>query len=265
MIFNYKKMIVTALLLNATHVWADVFNKTPTQDYDGFYVGGLIGLQNLTNSVHYMVSSGSDQIGTMGFIGGLYVGFDYNFSLDDTSITYTDSKMGPVAAVNDFKIGIEGFGNGLGGVNSSATSTSLPVVTCTSEGLVVSANYVAPSTATYKVSTPYNAGIRLLPAYQFQPGIFGHLIIGWIYSNFSVNDNGRNGFINDSFGMNGIQGGLGWQTAISTPFSWRLDMIYSYYGSHDSIGRGLSSASASQGFTNKLSTLEADISLVYKF
>lgn len=263
MIFNYKKMIVTALLLNATHVWADVFNRQPPQDFDGFYLGGLIGLQNLTNRVNYMVTSGSDHLGSMGFIGGLYIGFDYNFSLEDAQV-YTDTKMGPVATYNDFKIGIEGFGNGLGGVSGDVNSTALPEVVCTPSGLVVTTNYNTPSSASYNVSTPYNAGIRILPAYQFQPGIFGHLIIGWIYSNFSISDNGRNGYINDSFGMNGIQGGLGWQTAISTPLSWRLDMIYSYYGSHDSIGRGIGTAS-SQGYTNTLSTLEADISLVYKF
>ena len=262
--FDYKKMIATALLLNATQTWADVFDKQAPQDFDGFYLGGLIGLENLTSSTRYMVTSGRDQLGTIGFIGGLYLGFDYNFSLDGNTQVYTDTKMGPVYSYNDFKIGIEGFGNGLGGVNGSSNTTSLPVVTCTSNGLEVTVNYNAPSTSTYKVSSPYNAGIRLLPAYQFQPGIFGHLIIGWIYSSFSISDNGRNGFINNSFGMNGIQGGLGWQTAITTPFSWRLDMMYSYYGTHDSIGRGLTNG-VSQGYSTTLSTLEADISVIYKF
>lgn len=261
--FNYKKMIVTALLLNATHAWADVFTEQAPQDFDGFYLGGLIGVQDFTNSVHYM-NSGSDQLGNFGFIGGLYLGFDYNFSLDGNTQVYTDTKMGPVYTPNDFKIGVEGFGMGLAGNNISTSATSLPVVTCTSNGLEVSVNYNAPSTASLQVSTPYNAGIRLLPAYQFQPGIFGHLIIGWVYSNFRINDNGRDGFISTSFGSNGIQGGLGWQTALTTPFSWRLDMIYSYYGTHDNIGRGLVTGS-SQGYTATLSTLEADISLVYKF
>lgn len=265
-------MIITALLLNAATVWADIVTQQAPQDFDGFYVGGLVGLNNITNKVQYMVNSGSDQLGQMGFIGGLYVGFDYNFSFDGIftdSEVYIDpkmGKMGPVAAPMDFKIGIEGFGMGLGGMNGSLNTTSLPYVTCTSSGLVTSVNYNAPSNTALSVSSPFNAGIRILPAYQFQPGIFGHVILGWVYSNFTINDNGRNGIIDSSFGKNGFQGGLGWQTAISTPFSWRLDMIYSYYGSQDSAGRGVAgSSSASQTYVQNINSLEADISLVYKF
>lgn len=266
MILNYKKMIITALLLNASHVWADIVDMQAAPDYDGFYVGGAIGLSSFTNRVEYLVNTGSDQLGQLGFVGGIYVGFDYNFnfSFSESTPVYRNSKMGPIYTPNDFKIGIEGFGNLNGGLSGTLNSTTLPYITCTSSGVTSTVNYNAPSNTSLSSSTPYNAGLRLLPAYQFQPGIFGHLILGWAYTHFNISDNGRNGIINTSFGKNGFQGGLGWQTMISAPFSWRLDMMYTYYGTQDSGGRGID-GSGSQTFQQRLSTLEAFISLVYKF
>jgi hypothetical protein len=272
MILNSKKAIITALLLNVSQVWADITDMQASSDFDGFYVGGAIGLSSFNDRVEYLVNSGSDQLGQLGFVGGLYVGFDYNFSFSSwgwgggSTQVYQDTKMGAVytAAPNDFKIGIEGFGNATGGLTGTLNTTTLPVVTCTTNGITTTVNYNAPSNTTLSIDTPYNAGLRILPAYQFQPGIFGHLILGWAYTHFNITDNGRNGIINTSFGKNGIQGGLGWQTLISAPFSWRLDMMYTYYGTQDSGGRGVD-GSGSQTFQQKLSTLEAFISLIYKF
>ncbi len=274
MILNYKKIILAVLFLNASGVWADISNMQADQDFDGFYVGGAVGLSDVTDKLQYVVNSGTENLGAMGFVGGLYLGFDYNFSLNDLFFTetqvYNDPKMGKMGEVyspNEFKIGIEGFGNANGGVGTTINHTSLPVIVCTPTGnTTASISYDAPSSTSITSSTPYNAGLRLLPAYQFQPGIFGHLIIGWAYSNFNIVDNGRNGFVNSSFGRNGVQGGLGWQTAIATPFSWRLDMMYTYYGTQDTAGRGLpSSGSPSQTYRQTLATLETFISLVYKF
>jgi len=274
MILNCKKIILAVLLLNASGVWADISNMQADQDFDGFYVGGGIGLSNLTDKLQFVVNSGTENLGTLGFVGGLYLGFDYNFSLNDLFFTetqvYNDPKMGKMGEVyspNDFKIGIEGFGNANGGVSTTINNTSLPVIVCTPTGnTTASISYDAPSSTSITSSSPYNAGLRILPAYQFQPGIFGHLILGWAYSNFNIVDNGQNGFVNSSFGRNGIQGGLGWQTAITTPFSWRLDMMYTYYGTQDTAGRGLaSSGSASQTYRQTLATLETFVSLVYKF
>jgi hypothetical protein len=275
MILKCKKIILAVLLLNTSSVWADISNMQAEQDFDGFYVGGAVGLSNLTDKLEYVVNSGTEHLGNMGFVGGLYIGFDYNFSLNDLFFTETQvyndpkmGKMGPVASPNDFKIGIEGFGNANGGLGSTINHTSLPVIVCLPNGDLSTAtiSYDAPSSTSIESGSPYNAGLRILPAYQFQPGLFGHLILGWAYSNFTINDNGRNGFVNSSFGRNGIQGGLGWQTAISTPFSWRLDMMYTYYGTQETAGRGLaSSGSASQTYRQTLATLETFISLVYKF
>ncbi len=226
---QYKKLVMTALILNTMQTWAGVMGSLDDApgDYDGIYAGANLGLSNLVVKEQHVVNPESHQLGSLGAVGGGYVGYDYTI-------------------YDRFNIGIEGYGN--------------------ANGLNVAINHdIAPNT-TYSVSSRYNAGVRILPGYQFSPGIQGHVILGYANGQFRVKDSGNYGYINSSFHKSGFQSGLGWTTYVIQGILVRLDVMYTTYGSTTSTGTGLpSSGFPTQTYYNSFSTLEGDLSLVYKF
>ncbi len=139
-------------------------------------------------------------------------------------------------------IDIEGFANGV-----SANATAIQ-------------NY--GTRPEYQVDLAYNLGVRLLPGYLITPHLQGYLNIGYSAAQFQIQDNGNYGYVNDTFFENGLQAGLGVKTELSAPLSLRFDLIYSYYGLQTTYGR---TTSGYQVYQNNLSTLEADLALVYAF
>lgn len=243
----YKKILLISFIISASHSWAGTMGLAPSAiNYGGFYVGGMAGVSDLSTKFEYMINPGSAQIGEIGFIGGLFVGYNFIF-------------------FNDYNVEIEGFGNGLGGLRGSITTTTLPNVTCTSSGLTTTVNYNAPSSSTVTFSTPYNAGVRILPGYQIQNGGQFHLIAGWQYSSFTVNDNGSHGYINKSFSGSGFETGAGWETPLLDPLLLRIDLLYTMFGTYDVVGRGLSGTTAStQTYQVTPTPLSGVISLIYR-
>lgn len=139
-------------------------------------------------------------------------------------------------------VSVEGFGNG---VSANATATQ---------------NY--GTKPQYQTDLTYNVGVRVLPGYFITPRVLSYLNIGYSGAQFQVQDNGNYGYVNDGFFENGLQAGLGLKTELSAPLSLRFDLIYNYYGSQTTYGQTLTGF---QVYQNNLSTLEADLALVYAF
>ncbi|PJD93056.1 MAG: hypothetical protein CK424_03385 [Legionella sp.] len=227
MMSHCKKILITALICHALPLFAGVMGSENTPaSYDGFYAGATLGLSNLTNKEQHIITPESHQLGSLGILGGGFVGYDYH--------------------INEiFNIGLEGFGN--------------------ATGLNVSIQHDTQGTS-YTTNSHYQAGLRVLPGYQFSPSMQGHIILGYSNAHFQVKDSGNYGYINTDFHKNGLQGGLGWTTQIIQGFEIRVDMMYTAFGSQSSTGTGLpSSGVPQQVYTNDFNTLEGDLSLVYKF
>lgn len=202
------------------------------QTYDNFYVGADIGLSDLQDKTNHTVSPETHYLGGIGIVGGGLIGYD-------------------ISMTPRLKMGIEGFGNAAGLNTSIQHYNQTTGIQDTSE----------------KISSRYNAGVRVLPGYFFTPYNEGHLIIGYSNGGFKHTDNGTYGYLDTSFHKNGIQGGAGWKTILLNQHTiLRLDVIYTGYASQSSTGLGLSgSGSTYQYYNDNLSTLEADLSLIYKF
>ncbi len=227
MMSHCKKLLLLTLICHALPGIAGVMGASDLPaSYDGLYAGATLGMSNLVDKEQHIINPESHQLGSLGILGGGFVGYDYH--------------------VNDlFNIALEGFGN--------------------ATGLNIAINHDAQGTS-YSANSHYQAGARLLPGYQCSPGIQAHIILGYTNAHFQVKDSGNYGYINSSFYKNGLQGGLGWTTQIIQGFEVRVDMIYTNFGSQSSTGTGLpTSGSPQQVYTNDFNTLEGDLSLVYKF
>ncbi len=196
--------------------------------YDGFYAGATIGLSNLLDKEHHQVNPESHQLGSLGPTGGGFLGYEYPMT-------------------DWFNLGIEGYGN--------------------ANGLNAAINYTESNTAvSYKVGSRYDAGARFVLGYPLSATVQPHVMLGYACAQFFVRDNGDYGIINTSFLANGFQSGFGWSGTFWQGFSLRLDMLYTLYATNTSNGVGLpGSGSPTQTYTNGFSTLEGDLSLVYKF
>lgn len=109
--------------------------------------------------------------------------------------------------------------------------------------------------------TRYNYGFRILPGYKWNCDTVSYVILGVaggaFNTSFSDGFTGRSG--SNNFNRTGWQVGLGSATNIwCNKLFLRGDIIYTGYGSRNT---GNSFVSAS----NKLSTLDGMVSLVYKF
>lgn len=194
----------------------------------GFYIGGDVGVANLLDKESTLYVPGSydtHQFSATGFVGGGMIGYDYDFN-------------------DRLKLGVEGFIQGT--------------------ALNIAAKQLYGTQPSYRVNMRYNTGVRVLPGYAFSPDTIGHVLLGYSYAKFHLNDNGNYGFINQNVSSNGFQSGLG----IRVPcyfknLSLRGDMIYTTYAANTALG--LSSALAPQNYHNNFATLEGNLSLIYKF
>jgi hypothetical protein len=197
------------------------------KSYDGFYIAGDIGVANLVDkeSTPYQINLyDRHQFSATGIVGGGMVGYDYS----------------PMDAI---KLGVEGFINAVG-LNVAAES-----------------QYTANS---FNANMRYDAGVRLLPGYEFSPGTIGHILLGYAYGKFNINDNGNYGFIDKGISANGFQAGLGVKApCFSEHLTLRGDAIYTVYGSNTTAG--LSPTLTPQNYYNNFATIEGNLSLVYKF
>lgn len=198
------------------------------ESYNGVYVGGDIGVSNLIDKESTLYSPGlydRHQFSATGFVGGGILGYDYSIS-------------------DRIKLGIEGFINGTA-LNIAAEQKYSPW----------------PS---FKANMRYDAGIRLLPGYEFSPGTIGHILLGYAHGNMNIKDDGNYGYIDRGINSNGFQAGLG----INVPcyfknLSLRGDMIYTRYVSNTSLG--LTTSFTPLNYYNRFASIEGNLSLIYKF
>lgn len=227
MIMKIKKTALILFSLSANIALAGSMGMGEAPDrYDGIYLGADIGVSNLLDKETHLIDPETHHLGSLGIVGGGFIGYDYSIA-------------------EQIKLGIEGFIN--------------------ANGLNASIHHYDTGT-NYSVNARYNGGIRLLPGYEFNPGTIGHLILGYSNARFNVQDNGTYGYINNTFNQSGFQSGLGWKTNLFQRLAVRLDALYTTYANKSSTGIGLTGASSPyQYYINDFSTLEANLSLIYKF
>ncbi len=199
-----------------------------TEPSSGFYIGGDIGVANLTDKESTPYAPGlydMHQFSSTGFVGGGLIGYD-------------------LSVMDRIKLGVEGF------INGSA--------------LNIAAEQKYETQPSFNANMRYSAGVRLLPGYEFSRGTVGHVILGYSYGKFNLKDTGNYGFIDTGLSRNGFQAGLGFKVPCHLKnLSLRGDMIYTTYGSSMSLGQ--STSLAPQNYNNTFATLEGTLSLVYKF
>jgi hypothetical protein len=196
--------------------------------YNGFYVGGDIGVANLIDSESTPYEPflyDRHQFSATGFVGGGMVGYDFQ-------------------AFDRIRVGIEGFING------------------TALNIAAKQNY-APFPS-FDANMRYNAGVRVLPGLAFSHDTVGYVLLGYSYGRFNIHDNGNYGFIDQGISNNGFQSGLGVKVpCYFNNFFLRGDVMYTSYGNRDSLG--LSTSFTPQYYYNNFATIEATLSLIYKF
>ncbi len=187
MINQFKKTALMTLLFGVQHVYAGTMGPIEPP-YNGIYIGADIGVSNLIDSTNTSYPITAHHLSATGIVGGGLIGYDYSIN-------------------NLFKVGIEGFGNA-NGLNASNLQSYAPI-------------------SAYRVSAKYNTGVRLLPGYNFGHNTIGHVILGYTNAQFSANDNGNYGYINQEFNQSGFQCGLGMKTVLIKNLSIRADALYS--------------------------------------
>lgn len=224
---NTRMFFLGLGLCTSGAAFAGTMGPISAEPYDGFYLGADIGVANLMDKESTPYQPGvydRHQFGATGLVGGGMIGYDYS--------------------VNErFKLGLEGF------INATA--------------LNLAAEQLYNPFPSYNVSMRYNTGVRVLPGYEFSPGTIGHVLLGYSYGQLHINDNGDYGYIDRNIAANGFQAGLG----LNVPFylknlSLRGDLIYSNYGTYNSLGS--STSFTPQNYSNNFSVLEGNLSLVYK-
>lgn len=190
-----------------------------------FYVGGMVGALSLMDreSTNNPIHD-AHYLSALGVIGGILGGYDFQLQ-------------------RQWRLGLEGF------INANSVN--------------ISANQNYAPQASYTVKMHYNFGVRLLPAYEFTPDTEGHIVLGYSNARFNINDNGNYGIINKTFSKGGFQTGLGITTVIIKHLSLRSDVLYTIYSLQTSNGVTTSSPPTTQVYNNKLSSLEAELSIIY--
>lgn len=193
--------------------------------YDGVYVGADIGLSNLLDKVSHVNASQTLQLGSLGIVGGGFIGYDYSIS-------------------DRVKLGAEFFGQ--------------------ANGLNTSVQYFNPS-STYQLSSRYSLGVRVLPGYEFLPGAVGHVILGYSNTQFKIQDNGAYGFLTETMHKSGFQSGLGFLVAVTPSFLVRFDGTYTNFTSQSNKGLTATYPQQYQYYTNDFSLFSGELSVIYKF
>lgn len=226
MVLAYRKLSYFALIFFIELPAIAGTMSTTESTYNGLYVGGTIGLSNLVNPTNTSYPLAAHHMGATGIIGGGLIGYEYSLSPQT-------------------KISLEAFGNA-NGINTSSIQLYSPA-------------------SSYRVSARYNAGVRVLPGYQFNPAAQGYIVLGYTNLGYKISDNGDYGYINTSGSTNGFQSGLGMKTSVTQHCSIRFDALYSIYQQTSNVGLSNLTPSGPQVYQNSLSTLEGDLTLLYTF
>ena len=223
-----RKLYLGLSLICSTTTFAGSMGLTNPVLFNGFYAGGSIGAANLINKESTLYEPGlydRHQFSATGVVGGGLLGYDYSFT-------------------ETIKLGVEGFINATG-LNVAAEQKYVPY-------------------SSFNANMRYNTGVRILPGYAFSPGTIGHLLLGYSYGKFNIKDNGNYGYIDKGISSNGFQTGLGFSVpCYFKNLSLRADTIYTKYSPNTALG--LSTSLAPQNYHDDFSTIEANLSLIYKF
>ncbi|MCR9191949.1 MAG: porin family protein [Gammaproteobacteria bacterium] len=220
-----KKFSLVLLSLFAQNAISGGMDPAGFDDEMGFYIGVDVGVSHLMDNQSTTFPQISRSFSDNGAVGGGLAGYDYIIN-------------------NRFKLGLEGFMN----------ATDLKFATN---------NH--PNTISYNVRANYNAGMRFLPGMKLAPNVIGHILVGYSNMKFTIKDSGVYGYIDQMINKSGFQCGLGFKITLTRYLSLRTDTLYSTYGTLTSAGNSLSSAYSYQSYVNRFSTVEGEITLVYKF
>lgn len=225
MVLMHRKIALAALLLVGQQAYCGTMGAQNTP-YNGAYIGGTLGVVNLINPTNTTYPLAAHQMGDTGVLGGGLIGYDYSVS-------------------ETIKVGFEGFANAIG-LDSSSIQLYDPVTS-------------------YRVQSRYNFGARVLPGYQLPGGAVGYVVLGYTNNGYKITDDGDYGYINQSGNTNGFQCGLGMKTPLKGRLSLRADALYSIYQSTSNTGLSNLTPPGPQIYNNNFSTLEGDLTLLYKF
>ncbi|NBX84872.1 MAG: hypothetical protein EBQ95_04590 [Gammaproteobacteria bacterium] len=204
-------------------------------DFKNFYIGGDIGIANLVDkeSTGYP-NIAYHHLGATGLVGGGLVGYDFSI-------------------LERFNLGLEWFMNATA-LNDSAYQ------------FYPKPNGVSP---TYNAHMQYNLGFRGLPGYAFNSTTIGYIVLGYAYGKFNIQDNGDYGFVSSNITESGFQSGAGIKTQIWNNFYIRTDILYTTYTPSNVNGIATNNqgnpGTLSINYSNSFSTLEADVTFMYKF
>lgn len=226
MILISRQLTALTIFLSITNVAIGGTMGAISPFYDALYIGGDIGISNLINATSTNNPLAAHHMSATGIVGGGLLGYDYTI-------------------IDRIKLGIEGFGNA-NGLNVSSIQSYAPA-------------------ASYQVNARYNVGVRILPGYQFNGGAVGYAVLGYTNARFKITDNGNYGYIDQAFNKSGFQCGLGMKAPITQRLSIRGDALYGIYGNASNIGISNVAPYGPQTYFNHFSTLEADLTVIYKF
>lgn len=208
---------------------------------DSFYMGAGVGALQLNNTV-------TDQ-GSTNFPDDPELNSNWNVTATGhgTGVNGTLVLGYAWENPNDYFIGVEAFQNMS---NAKATAT-----------LADADNSIA-----YHMKIKDVYGVRVLPGYHFTPDTVGYGILGLAHGKMQLTANDDDDSDAKNYDLNGYQVGAGMMTKITPNIAVRGDLIYTGYAkSTDSIDQNINGDTASDSFSIKPSTMEANIDLMYSF
>mgnify|MGYP000561880903 CR=1 FL=1 len=219
---SIRALLLSLLVLNTSCLFAGAMGDSDSfAIHNRFYFGGNLGAGDFINKEMHTVQPETHQLGSVNFIGGAFIGYDYEF-------------------MPRLHGAVEVFGD--------ATGFNLAI---------------SHPPYIYTMKQRYDIGVRVLPAYFFNPDFSTHVILGYVNGGFKINDDGTYGFINQKYNQSGFQTGLGFTNNLGANFSYRVDGIYNIFGCQNSIGT--TSSGQYQTYSNTFSSFIAELSLIYQF
>lgn len=220
---NFQKGILILLSVFSSQVFAAASSQTSSDNH--FYLGAMLGATSVMDeeSTNNPIYD-KHTLGASGATGGLLAGYNYHLR-------------------HQWWLALEVF------LNTARVN------------IADNQNYAPQSS--YTVDLQGNGGIRILPAYAFTSDTSGHLILGLALANFKIKDTGNYGIISKTYSQSGFETGLGLDTALSQHVTLRGDVIYTSYASMYANGVTITVPAGIQNYRNNLSTLEANLSIIY--